>query len=308
MSKVWIVLLLVLPGGTVLVGIGLLLRWLGRRRLVRRRRLAMVYLRTLLARCCGRWRPCGFPLIERRGARMALVEAIAGLESITYGCDEAVLRATVRTYDLEALLIGSLGRPFADRRRLLALLASLPLSIRTAALVEPYTFSRDRDVRFYALMARISADSGRAMQFLREFQDPLTPLECAELMTLVHRGRLPLRYEELLQASQENLRRLGLRLVRHFGIVQAAGLVLALTSDKRVGREALEVLCDLHGPLTLGIERSGKTLTQEMRRELLRRAAYEGYALRGIEHLLCGEERLAFERLSATYKSAALWT
>ncbi len=308
MSKIWIVLWVVLPGGCILVGIGLLLRWLGRRRRRRRRRLSMVYLRTLLALCSGRWRPCGFPFIGRRGARMALVEAIAGLRSITYGCDAAVLRSVVRNYGLEALLLRRLCRPFADRRRLLALLASLPLSARTAALLEPYACSRDRDVRFYALAARMAADPGRAVTLLREFPDPLTPFECAELMTLVRRGLLPLPCETLLQAPEENLRRMGLRIVRHFGIEEATGLVLGLTSDRRVSREALEVLCDLHGPLPSGIERSGQALSGETRRSLLRRAAYEGYALRGIEYLLCGEERLAFERLSATYKSAALWT
>lgn len=297
----------VLPGGCLLVGLALLLRWADRRRRERRRRLSMVYLRTLLTLCGGRRSLCGFPFIERRGARMALAEAIAGLRSVTYGCDAAVLRSVVRSHDLEQLLLRRLRRPFADRKRLLALLAALPLSGRTAALLERYARSRDRDVRFCALMARMAADPGRALELLREFPDTLTPFECAELMTLMRRGVLPLSYRALLQAPEENLRRVGLRIVRHFGIGQATGSVLALASDPRVGREALEVLCDLHGPLPAGIERADGTLSGESRRSLLRRAAYEGYALQGIEHLLYGEERLNFERLASSYKSAALW-
>lgn len=307
MSKLWLTLLAILPGGCLFVAFGVSLRWWMRRRRERRRRLSMIYLRTLLLRCDGRGQ-ARFPYIDRPGADMALAEAIAGLRRVTYGCDAAVLRSVVRSYDLEEKLLRRLRRPGADRPRLLALLSALPLGSRMVERLAPYARSRSREVRFYALLARLVADPGQAIPLLRDFPDPLSRFECAELTALMRRGALPLPCEPLLQASEENLRRVGLCIARHFGIDGVRGLVLGLTSDDRVGCEAMETLCDLHLAFPRRTDVSDGALSAEQKRALLRRAAYEGYALRAVEHLLCGEERIAFERLAATYKSAVLWS
>lgn len=306
MSKLWLTLFVLLPGSCLVMGGVLALRWLIRRRRSRRQRLTMIYLRTLLLRCDGKGR-ARFPFVDRPGADRALAEAIAGLRRMTYGCDAAVLRSVVRSYDLEEKLLRRLRRPGADRPRLLALLAALPLSSRMTVRLAPYARSRSRAVRFYALLARLAADPGEALTLLREYPDPFSRFECAELLALMCRGGLPLACDTLLRASEENLRRVGLCMARHFGIDSVRGLVLGLASDERVGCEALETLCDLHLALPDRWAGSGP-LSAEERRSLLRRAAYEGYALRAVEHLLYGEERIAFERLAATYKSAALWT
>lgn len=306
MNKLWLTLFVLLPGSCAVAALVLGLRWLIRRRRERRRRLTVIYLRTLLLRCDGRGR-ARFPFVERPGADRALMEAIAGLRRMTYGCDAAVLRSVVRSYDLEEKLLRRLRRPGADRPRLLALMSALPLSSRMVARLEPYARSRSRTVRFYALLARLAADPGEAMTLLRDYPDPLSRFECDELMALMCRGGLPLACDTLLRAPEENLRRLGLCMVRRFGIDSVRGLVLGLASDEKVGREALETLCDLHLALPDRFAGDGP-LSAEERRSLLRRAAYEGYALRAVEHLLYGEERIAFERLAATYKSSALWT
>lgn len=307
MSKVWLTLLVLLPGSSLLLVVWLVGRWLIRRYRERRRRLSLIYLRTLLLRCGGRGR-ARFPFVDRPGADMALAETIAGLRRMTYGCDAAVLRSVMRSYDLEEKLFRRLRRPGANRPRLLALLSALPLGTRMAERLEPYSRSRSREVRFYALLARLAADPARAMELLRDFPDPLSRFECSELLASMRRGALPVPCDSLLQAPEENLRRMGLCIARHFGIDSVRGLVLGLISDERVGCEALETLCDLHLALPDREERKPGPLSAEEKRSLLRRAAYEGYALRAVEHLLCGEERIAFERLAATYKSAALWS
>ena len=308
MKHAWLLLLFLLPGGSVMLTAAALFRRLGRRREAWRRRLSTLYLRSLVACCGGRPERCGFPLIDRPGARMALVEAMAGLQSVTCGCEAAVLRSISRRYGLEELLLRKLRRPFADRRRLLALLALLPLHRATAGRLDRYAVSRQREVRFYALMARLAADPDGALTRLRDFADPLTPFECSEVMTLVRRGVLPLSYEKLLRAPETNLRRLGVRIVRHFGIERAVPQLLLLASDPLLRREVLETLCDLHMPFRGAAVRAGRALTDEERRSLLRRAAYEGYALSGIEQLLRGDERRDFERMAATYKSSVLWS
>lgn len=307
MNRMGWILLTALPGGCLLVALGAALHWWRLRRRERRRRLAVIYLRTLLLRCAGR-AEARFPFAGSPGADMALAEAIADLRRMTYGCDAAVLRSVVRSYDLEEKLLRRLRRPGANRRRLLALLSALPLGSRMAQRLAPYARSRSREVRFYALLARLVADPGQAIPLLRDFPDPLNRFECDELTALMRRGALPLPCEPLLQAPEENLRRVGLCIARHFGIEGVRGLVLGLISDERVGCEAMETLCDLHLAFPGASEVRAGALSSEEKRALLRRAAYEGYALRAVEHLLCGEERIAFERLAATYKSPALWS
>lgn len=67
----------------------------------------------------------------------------------------------------------------------------------------------------------------------------------------------------------------------------------------------LRIACDRHLPLD---EATCRNLSPRERRALLRRAAWEGYSLRGAEPLMTNELRPAFERLAASYKSAALWS
>lgn len=278
-------------------------RWVDYR-LRRRHRLMLLYLRTLMAMCCGRWRIYGFRFIETPEARMALAEALAGVRRTLVDCDPALLRSVARSYDLERMLLRRL-RLHGMRRRALELLAELPLSRETARRIEQMEEPRGRSMRFLLLRARINASPARSMEWLRRFRDRLTMLECRELTSMLLRGSLSVAYGPLLMAPEENLRRIGLCLVRHFGIEQAVGQVRRLATDPRVGREALQVLCDLHHPMP---ELAVAPLTPAERRMLLRRAAVEGYAPEGLNPHLTAEERLRFERLASTYTTSSLWS
>lgn len=301
--KLWLGLLLALPGAFVGVVAALLVRGWLRRRAVWQQRLALLYLRTLTAMAGGQCRLYGFRFIDRPGARLALAEALAVMNRTWLDGDPALLRSVMRGYDLEELLLRRLRLPWM-RPRALRLLAHLPVSRQTAQRLERMPRPRHREVRFALLRARINASPVQGIDWLRAHRDPLSPLECRELMTMLLRGSLPIAYGPLLMAPEENLRRLGLCLVRHFGIEQAVGRVRALTADAGVGREALEVLCDLHHPIP---EFASAPLTPRERRILLHRAAAEGYALQGLGEGLSREEQQAFKRLAACYTIAQRW-
>lgn len=278
-----------------------LLAW--RARLHRRHdRLVLLYLRSLMARCMGR-RRYAFPFLHLPGARMALVEAVARLRALAIDCNPMVLRSVVRAYDLERLLLRRLWRPLV-REESLRLLALLPVSQTTARRLAMLPPPRSRRVRFALLMARLNASPREALPLLRAFPDDLTPFECRTLVAMVVRGSFCPGYRELLEASEPNLWRLGLRLVRHFGLVQALPLVGRLAGRWEVASEALRTLCDLGLPLMA----PSPLLSEAERRSLLRRAAQAGYALQGVERLLRGEEHIWFEQLAATYKSVELWS
>ncbi len=304
MNRIFSLLLLLLPGSFVLLGLFWVVHCLLGRRRALRRRLGVVYLRTLLAVCCGRTR-YSLPLIHRPGARLALADAVAGVRRTVADCDLRMLRSVVRCYDLERLLLRRLRLPWA-REESLRLLATLPIgplsASRLARMRPPYR----RMERFYRLLARMNASPNEVVPLLRRFGEPFTTFEQRTLLSLVVRGALTLPCGELLRAHEENLRRLGLRMVRHFNLLREIPRVQALVSDLRVGGEALMTLCDLGVPLAAGD--GTLRLNEAERRALLRRAAYAGYTLRGVESLLRGEERCDFERLAATYKSPELWS
>ncbi len=296
-----------LPGILLLLLLALSLRRLCRVVAARRRRLSLIYLRTLLGNGRGGRSLYGFPFIDRRGGRLALCEAVALLRRMACDCDPPFLRSVVRTYDLDSLLLKRLRYPFG-RNRTLWLLASIPLGRRSAEELACYTDRGSRPERFALLLARMNADPSHAGELLDAFDEPLTLFECREVMALLLRGSLPLPYLQLLASDRENQQRLGLCIVRHFSLRTALGRVRELLEDPKVGHEALQLLCALGEPLSDRAAVAARKMAPEKRRSLLRRAAQRGYALQGVEQLLSGEERLYFERLAASYKSAELWS
>ena len=94
-----------------------------------------------------------FPMIRRAGARLLLVETVAGLAGVTYGLDAAPLRRIVAEYGLDAWLLRRTARSRGYRRaRCLLLLSRLPVGAAAADCAARYAASRNRYVRFQSLM------------------------------------------------------------------------------------------------------------------------------------------------------------
>ena len=248
-----------------------------------------------------------FPLIGQPGTRRLLCEAVAGVVSVTCGTDGALLRRIVARYGLDRWMLRQCRRRHGYRRaRALALLACLPAGESVAGAVAPYLQSRNRYVRFYALTVQLAADPAHAVQRIRDYPHPLSTSEVAELMALLRRGILPLAYGPLLEARTSNLRRVGLAIVRQFGVEEAEGRLLqfiADTSQPELGREALYALCSLRRSLLrreVAVSITG--MNERARRALLRCMALEGYAQSTMQRLFEEEERPYYETLIRSYK------
>ena len=77
-----------------------------RRRRCRDAALRAKYLRiVMLYLLAGEGPAPRFPMIRRAGARLLLVETVAGLAGVTYGLDAAPLRRIVAEYGLDAWLL-----------------------------------------------------------------------------------------------------------------------------------------------------------------------------------------------------------
>ena len=156
-----------------------------------------------------------FPMIRRAGARRLLAETVAGLTGVTCGLDAAPLRRVVAAYGLDRWLLGRIRLASGCRRaRGLMLLARLPLDAAVAVRAARYVRSRNRWVRFQALMVQLSADPSTALRLMAEYPAPFSACEVGEILILLRRGMLPIAYGPLVESPCRNLRIVGLGIVR----------------------------------------------------------------------------------------------
>lgn len=244
-----------------------------------------------------------FPMLRRRGARLLLAETLAGIISLTYGLDVALLRRIVGRYRLDEWLLSRARHAQGYRRaRFLALLAALPVGREVARQTARYLRSRNRYVRFYALMIRLTAEPSAALRCISEYSRPFSDAEVAEITALLRRGVLPVAYEPLVASACPNLRRVGLSIVRQFGIVQAEPLLLKMLSD-REGIEALYTLCALRRPLVRReVVGFVSRLDSGERRALMRYMARTGYSPRLLLRLFDRDECAYYNTIVQSYK------
>lgn len=248
-----------------------------------------------------------FPMIRRAVARRLLAETVAGLTGVTYGLDTEPLRRIVSEYGLDRWLLDRARRTSGSRRaRCLLLLARLPLDEAVAARAARYARSRDRRVRFQALMVQLSADPSTALRLMAEYPEPFSACEVGEIMAVLRRGMLPIAYEPLIGSPSRNLRIVGLNIVRQFGIEEAERLLLRIVSgdeDPELVREALYTLCALRRPLTRrAVSGRLSAMPPAERKALLRYVVAEGYSPGPLRRLLDERERPYYESLVQTYK------
>ena len=124
----------------------------------------------------------------------------------------------------------------------------LPAGDGIGAEAARYMRSRNRYVRFYALMTQLAAEPATSLRRMAEYDYPFSACEVSEIMAMLRRGLLPIAYEPLVGSPNRNLRMVGLGIVRQFGIEEAERLLLAMVARERVpelGREALDTLCSM---------------------------------------------------------------
>ena len=244
-----------------------------------------------------------FPMLRRRGARLLLAETLAGVVSLTYGLDVALLRRIVGRYGLDEWLLSRVRFSRGYRQaRYLALLAALPVSREVARRTGRYGRSRNRYVRFYALLIRLMAEPAAALRCISDYSWPFSDAEVAEITALLRRGVLPVAYEPLMASACTNLRRVGLSIVRQFGIVQAEPLLLTMLSGQE-GVDALYTLCALRRSLA---RREVVALVSRFssgeRRALMRYMARTGYSPRLLRRLFDRDECAYYDTIVQSHK------
>ncbi len=282
--------------------------WMRRRRSglreARRSEYTAIVMRSLLA---SDREITQFPQIRRPWARSLLTEVLASVHTAISGFDTEVTYRTVVRYNLDGRLLRRINRTSGYGRAChLLLLGRLPIDAACAAYVARMLHSRNPYVRLPALLVQLAADPSSAIRHIAEYPHRMTALEVAEVMAMLRRGMLPLAWESLLMSRNGNLQRLGLAIVRQFGIEEAEDALWRLldnTGDGTHSAEVLHTLCMLSHRLNFDLlRRHLAALDTCSRQTLLRFMAAEGYAASTVASLAEPTERTYYESIVESYK------
>lgn len=244
-----------------------------------------------------------------RRRRMALAEALHTVVCHTYGADARLLRIIARQNRIDRFLMRGAALASGYRRaRYLILLGSVPPTAARARRLGRYIRSRNPFVRIYALTAMLAADPAAAIRTLGEYPHTLSPFDITQITAMLRRGLLPIAFEPMLSDGNPNLRRLGLAIVRSFGIDTARKQIVRMAeSDKDpvVADEALHTLAALgHDIPTERLRGRIAAFDTPRRKALCRFFAAQGYSIRTIEALFDATECECARQLIDSYKKS----
>ncbi len=251
---------------------------------------------------------CGFGSVRlpRRHKLRCAAETVGMLCTTTSGLDEELMHRIAIDNDLERRLLRRIARSSGYRRAAwLTMLARLPLSPTTAHAVAHHLDSRNPFVRLGALLVMLTSDPSSTRPTLCRYRHRLTALEVSEVMTILRRGRVPVAWRPLLEDSHANLRRIGMAVVRQFGIEEAEEALhkVAEGGDVPLSGEALFTLCLLRRPLHRAARLCRKArLDNARRRSLMRLVAAEGYSHGSLEGVIADHEAEYFTSRVNSYK------
>ncbi len=243
------------------------------------------------------------PVPPCRNLRVAAV-AIAAICTSTSGWNRDAVRRLVVGCGLERRILRRIRLSGGLRRaEWLALLGRLPLTASVSEAVAPYIGGNDPYIRMEALVARLVSDPSSALRILGDHPHRLTALEVAEVMAVLRRGVLPLAWEPLLMSASSNLRRVGMALVRQFGIDEAERHLhlIAAEGDTSLSGEAFYTLCVLRRPIGC-VPCRLSAFDHAARRSLMRLLAMEGYASSALDGVVDFDEHNYYISRVESYK------
>lgn len=249
------------------------------------------------------------PLPARsRRERMQLARVLAELADKTDIGTHACAEHMTAACDLDRLLLRRARRAHGFRRaQWLLRLSRLNPRRSVAEQAARYLDSRNRSVRFNALMCIVASDPLRAHRMVAAYGDRLNSFEISQIVALVFRGRMPVACAPLLNSPHPNLRLLGIAIVRRIGAEETRPLLLKIAAqdpDRAVALQAAYALCVLHLPMDdRAAVHALSRIPPADRKSLCRFMVLEGYSAATLSELFREQERRYFENLVGSYKS-----
>ncbi len=239
--------------------------------------------------------------------KRAAAEVVAELSYIIYRLDAQIIENITESLNLTEFLLHQTSRSRGtERTRWLSIFSRVPLSPFDVKELQPYTRSKNRMERFFALMATINADQRNVMHHVAQYPTPLTLFEISQLLSLLRQGSIAVTYQPMLHSKNINLNLLGVAVVQHFAVESAEQQLREIIEshhDYTLRREALYTLSSMQLMLC---SPSIKTFVAAMprldARRFLRHIASEGYSQSVINFFANQYERKYFHSLINSYK------
>lgn len=239
--------------------------------------------------------------------RQAAAEVVAELSHIIYKLDQHTLENITHSLHLTDFLLSQTKKSRgAERTKYLSIFSRIPLAPFDLKQLTPYTHSKDRMIRFYALMAIINADQKNIMFHIARYPAPMTPFEISQLISLLRLGSIAVAYQPMLQSESLNLNLLGVAIVQYFGIESAEHelrKIIDTHTDYSLRRESLYALASMQLLLcSPSICQFVRNMPRIDTQRFLRHIASEGYAQNTINFFVGQHERKYFHSLINSYK------
>ncbi len=234
-----------------------------------------------------------FPQSRGRRGKMILAEAIAAFAEMNCGYDCAAMHKIVTDNGVDTFLVRRIARSRSWNRvrymQLLSLTGARPSLLPRIKRLED---SPDAYVSLFALIIRISSAPEQTIAAVREFSGAMSHRVLSEIMLRLRRGFIPVAYEPMICSDNENLKLLGIYIIRFFGIEEAQNILYAQLDSPNgaVHDAALYTLAIMKSSMTRKcVVQSVAGMSFFQRRRFYKFLAAEGYSTRSLSALQSAE-------------------
>lgn len=188
----------------------------------------------------------------------------------------------------------------------LTLLSKVPIAGSLSAKIAPLLDSKDRMVRFLALLTSINAEKDQTLHHIAKYPTTLTTFEISQLLSMLRQGSIAVAYQPMLWSESLNLNLLAMAVIKHFSIESAEQELRQIVDSHKeyhLRREALYTLASMQLTLyTVPIAQFVKRMPRLERQQLLRYVANEGYSQSVVNLFGSQHERQQLHSLINSYK------
>ncbi len=246
--------------------------------------------------------------LSGRRHRMAVAKVVSGLIPIIYRFDPRSLDNLNQKLSLSSYLLDEVARHVGKWRvHYMLLLSRLSVDSSNKHHLDMLLGDKNRMVSFFALLSRINSEPQEAMRHIAAYPRLMNHFELSYLLASLTWGSLTLAYQPMLGYNSENVRLLGLAVVRHFsieGAEQQLRSIIAEDENHNLRREALYVLASMNLLLsTPNICSFVGGMGSLERRRFVRYIASVGYSQSVVDLFAASHDRQYFHSLVNSYKS-----
>lgn len=238
----------------------------------------------------------GFPFAIGRSRRlkMILARTIATFTAVSYGFDPQTIRDIVTRNGIDTMLLKRIKRSSSWHRiRYMQILSLTGARESVVARIKRFENSKNPYTALFALLVRIGSSPDETISAIREFPTMLRQQDIAEIMMMLRRGFVPIAYEPMVLSDSDNLKLLGIYIIRSFGIEQAEDLLYSMLEHEssEIQDAAIYALATLKSSLTRkNVMECVAAMSFFKRRRLYKFLAAEGYSASSLSVLQSVEQ------------------